>query len=38
MLHRFSGELKQNIRWLKQVLSNPTDADTAPAAYPAVPR
>jgi hypothetical protein len=29
MFHRFKGELKQNINWLKQVLKNPTDADSA---------
>jgi hypothetical protein len=27
MLHRFRRELKHNIAWLKQVLSNPTDRD-----------
>jgi hypothetical protein len=31
MLDRFSGELKQNISWLKQVLSNPTAVDPARA-------
>lgn len=29
MFHRFKGELKQNISWLKQVLKNPTEADSA---------
>ncbi len=34
VLHRFSGELKQNISWLKQVLTHPSDADAPRAAYP----
>jgi hypothetical protein len=30
MLHRFRRELKHNVAWLKQVLSNPTGATAAP--------
>ncbi|HEX6961469.1 MAG TPA: phage holin family protein [Lacipirellula sp.] len=33
MLHNFTTELKKNIAWLKQVISNPSDADTAAAGY-----
>jgi uncharacterized membrane protein YqjE len=29
VFHRFKGELKQNVNWLKQVLKNPTEADSA---------
>ena len=32
VLSRFSAELKQNMRWLKQVLSNPTEGDGLHAA------
>jgi Putative Actinobacterial Holin-X, holin superfamily III len=39
MLHRFSSELKQNMSWLKQVLTHPSDAESTRVAYPeAVPR
>jgi hypothetical protein len=29
-LTRFTAELKRNIRWLKQVLSHPTESNPAP--------
>ncbi len=31
VFHRFKGELKQNINWLKQVMTSPTEADPARA-------
>jgi hypothetical protein len=34
MLSRFNTELKRNITWLKQVLSNPSEADSVRAGYP----
>jgi hypothetical protein len=33
MLHRFRRELKHNIAWLKQVLSNPTETTAATPTY-----
>ena len=29
VFHRFRTELKQNVSWLKQVLTNPTEVDSA---------
>jgi uncharacterized membrane protein YqjE len=29
VFHRFKGELKQNVNWLKQVLTNSNEADSA---------
>jgi uncharacterized membrane protein YqjE len=28
VFHRFKGELKQNVDWLKQMLKNPSDVDS----------
>jgi Putative Actinobacterial Holin-X, holin superfamily III len=33
ILHNFTTELKKNITWLKQVISSPTEADTATAGF-----